>query len=1042
MKKEDAMPNFVKLEEDILKFWQDNKLFEKLMDKNKNGKIFRFLDGPITANNSMGIHHCWGRTLKDVYLKYKAMKGYSCDFINGFDAHGLPVELAVEKELGINSKKEILSYGLDNFVEKCLGRVDKYSSIITEQSKRLGQWMDWKHSYYTNTDENITSIWYFLKKCKENGWLVKASKPMQWCPRCGTSVSEHEMHGSYKDVEHIAVFFKCPIINENSVILVWTTTPWTLSSNVAVAVNPNNDYLEVKIKSDSRTVYIGAEAKKVLKDDIVEVLRTLKGSELVGKTYETCFNEFEIQNFEHKIVAWNDVSSTDGTGAVHIAPGCGVEDFELGKTLGLREICPIDENGVLTIEFGMLAGHKSGEVRDLVFEELEKRNKLYYTHKFKHSYPICWRCKEEIVFRLIDSWFIKVDEIRPRLEKAIENVEFEPAYLKKRMYDWLENMSDWNISRSRFYGIPLPIYECENCGEVTVVGSRQELAELSNSKQVNEIPHLHRPHIDEILITCPHCGKQVKRVPEVGDCWLDAGITSFSTKRYFTDRKFWEDHFPSEIVLEMREQIRLWFYSLLFMSVTLIDKSPFEKIVAYESIVQEDGSKFSKSGYMIKFDEFADKLGADTARYLFAGSPLTSTLRFGFNMGEDARRRLLGLWNAYTFYNTYACIDNPDVASFMPTEEDLDITDKWLLQITNNFIKKSDESYSRHLSFQVVTDFEELIDNLTNFYIRANRRRFWKSDDQRDKLTAYWCLYTSLKAIVKVMAPIIPFMAEHIWKGLVLQTEKKECESVMLADYPTCVTNSDYSKYVVDAEIAKQLITLGGRLRNENQLKVKQPLGKMFVISDNSEMLNAVSAFETVVKDELNIKNIVISDSIDEFNDYYLTVNFKTAGAVLKQNVQKLKNYLESLTPSQMKEIVAAYDNSSINIQPFGKLDTILFIKNSKPKEEFVVAKEGDLVVILDITLNDELIAEGILREIIRNAQILRKEADFSIDARILLNTKTGSELLNNIVNNNANKFKQELLISSLNEQNFVPDIEREVEVAGETITLSLKAIK
>lgn len=1042
MKKETTMPNFIELEHNVLNFWQQNQVFEKMVQKNQDKPVYRSLDGPITANNPMGIHHVWGRTLKDLYIKFKAMTGYAPKYQNGFDAHGLPVEVEVEKELGTKTKKDILDYGMDNFVQKCLDRVDNYSGIITEQSIRFGQLMDWENSYYTNSDQNITSIWQFLKKVSENGWLAKASKPMPWCPRCGTSLSTHELHGSYKDLEHTAVFFKAPIKNENRVMLVWTTTPWTLTSNVAIAVNPNNDYAEVKVKSDSRNIVVGVEAVKVLKDDKVEIVRTFKGSELVGKEYETCFNKLEVQDFVHTIVAWDEVSATDGSGAVHIAPGCGEEDFELGKKLGLKEITPIDDNGVIIKGFGKFSGVKTKDVASLVFDELKNDNKLYYTHKFTHSYPICWRCKEEIVFRLVESWFIKVDELRPQLVNAIEDVVFEPEYMKKRMLDWLNNMGDWNISRSRYYGVPLPVYITEK-GEIIVIGSKEELRELAVDKElVDSLPHLHRPFIDKVVIKSPKTGDLAYRVPEVGDTWLDAGITPFSTNEFFTNKQEWEKHFPAEVVIEMYEQIRLWFYSLLVMSVVLVGKAPYQKVIGHESIVQEDGSKFSKSGFSIKANDFAEKLGADPARFMMASNPLTSSIRFGFNLGEDARRRLLGFWNSYTFFNTYAVLDNPKLDGYTPKESELDVTDKWLVQITNEFIKNSYNNYNEHKSFLVVKDFEKLIDDLTNFYIRANRRRFWKSENATDKLTAYWSLYSTLKAVTLVMAPIIPFMTEHIWQGMVREVEANAPISVYLQDFPTSIYNADYKEYVASADLAKTVITLGARLRNENQLKVKQPLSKMYVVTTDTDAHSAMEMFENVIKDELNIKEIVVTSDELAFNDYYLTVNFKAAGAVLKGEVQKLKNTLESFSANEVLELVNGYDNGKVNVVGFGELDASLFVKNSKPKQEFVLTKESGVLVVLDTTLTPDLVKEGYAREIIRHAQVLRKEADFNIEARVLLNITSNESIINEVVKENEDKIKEEVLAEKLNQGTFDADIEREVSVSDYLVTISLKAIK
>ena len=1040
MKKESAMPNFVELEHNILDFWQKNKCFQKLQKKNENKPRYRFLDGPITANNDMGVHHAFGRTLKDVYIKYQSLKGKSCAYQNGFDAHGTPVEISVEKALGLNSKKDIARYGMDKFIEKCMDQVRNCSKMITESSIRLGQWMDWDNSYYTNSDLNITSIWYFIKKCYDNGWLIKSKRPIQWCPRCGTSVSEHEMTGSYKDVEHMSVFFKCPILNENRFILVWTTTPWTLSSNVAVAVNPDNDYVEVKLKSDTRNAIVGKEAIKVLKDDIDHIVKEFKGSELVGLTYETCFEELAIQNFAHKIVAWKDVEATEGTGAVHIAPGCGVEDFELGQSLNLPSICPIDEAGVMLPEFGVLANQTTTEVRDVVFDELKKRNKLYYTAKIKHSYPVCWRCKEEIVVRFIDAWYIDVEKIRPLLLNAIKDVEFEPDFMRKRMEDWLNNMGNWNISRSRFYGVPLPIYVCPKCGKITVVGSLKELEELSSKEEVSKLPHLHRPYIDNVKITCPNCHSKVSRILEVGDCWLDAGITPFSTNKYFSDKEYFNNNYPAEVVIEMREQIRLWFYSLLFMSVTLEGKAPYQKIVGHEAVVQEDGSRFHKSGYMIKFREYADTLGAETARYLFAGTPLSSDVRFGYKLGEEARRRMLGLWNIYTFFNTYACIDNPDIANYKVNKKDLDINDIWLITKVNKFIKDSDENYAKNHSSYIIKDFEQLIDDVSNFYIRSSRKRFWKSDDKDSQMNAYWSLYYCIKSIIGVMAPIMPFTTEHIWQNLVREIEKNCPESIFLSDFPTPMQELNDERVVEDVNIARDIIATASRLRNENQIKVKQPLRAMYVLGE-AKTQKAIKKLNNVICDELNIKQIFIENDTSKFNNETLTINFRNAGAVLKGEVQKLKNTLLALNQDEMNKVVAMYKNGSVNVGEFKNLNKDIFNLVLVPKTEFVIATENNQTVVLDITIDKELSQEGQFRELVRAAQLLRKEADFKIEQRVKMYLYTEDKELQEVINKYKDRLFQDVLVSEFCDQKS-PDIQKEIEVGDGKVLVKLTACK
>ncbi|MCL2160030.1 MAG: class I tRNA ligase family protein, partial [Oscillospiraceae bacterium] len=524
----ESKPDFVKMEQEILSFWEERGCFDKLREKNKGKKRFRFLDGPITANNPMGIHHASGRSIKDIVLRYKAMNGHCCHYRNGFDTQGLWVEVEVEKELGFKSKKDIEAYGMDNFTKKCVERIKRFSSVITGQSKRLGQWMDWDNSYFTHTDENISAIWHFLKTCHENGWITKAHRPMPWCPRCGTSLSEHEMSGSHQEITHTAVFAIAKLKDADFDALVWTTTPWTLSANMALAVNPKLDYALVQCEKFERPLVLSKNAIKHIEGE-KKVLRLLSGEELLGKSYEPFFPQLSVQQkVEHKIIPWDAVGADEGSGIVHIAPGCGAEDYELGKKFSLPEICPIDDAGIFYPEYDFLSQKTASQAAELVFEKLREQGKLFLTHEYTHSYPVCWRCKTEVLFRIVREWYIKTDQIKPKLIEAADGVRWEPPFIGKRMLDWLENMGDWNISRKRFYGLPLPFYPCEACGHLTVIGSKDEFLNLGGEAAGN-LPELHRPWIDEIKIKCPACGAEVSRVPEVGDVWLDAGIVPFST---------------------------------------------------------------------------------------------------------------------------------------------------------------------------------------------------------------------------------------------------------------------------------------------------------------------------------------------------------------------------------------------------------------------------------------------------------------------------------------------------------------------------------
>lgn len=1033
---------FIDLEHEILKLWEEEKYYDKLVAKNKGNKMFRFLDGPITANNPMGVHHAWGRSIKDIFIRYKSMRGYDCRRQNGFDSQGLWVEVEVEKQLGFKTKKDIEEYGMDKFTRQCVERVKHFSGIITEQSKRLGQWMDWDNSYYTNTDLNIQGIWHFLKVCDDNGWIKREYKPMPWCPRCGTSLSEHEMTGSYKLMTHNSVFFKLPLEELNSKILVWTTTPWTLSSNVALAVNPEIDYVEVKIKSDAKTLILAKNAIKYLGDDKLEVIRALKGEELVGMHYDTCFPDIPAQaGIEHKVVAWEDVAADEGTGVVHIAPGCGVEDFELGERLGLPKVMPIDDMGIYLDGFGWMTGKDSHTVADEVFEHLKADDKLYKVEPHEHSYPVCWRCKSEVVFRLVPAWYIRTEELKPRLIKNANSVKWEPASNGKRMNDWLNNMGDWNISRKRYYGLPLPFYPCD-CGEVTVIGSKAELREKAvDPSMVDALPELHRPWVDEIKIKCPHCGKEVSRVSEIGDVWLDAGIVPYSTFGYFTDRKEWEKNFPAEWVTEMHEQVRLWFYSMLFMSTVLEDRAPYERVVTNSAVVAEDGSKFSKTGFMIKFDEAAEKIGADTVRYLYAGAPNTNDVRFGFNLGDEARRKMLSFWNIYTFFDTYAQIDKPVFTDYKPDKANMTATDKWLIVRTNEFIEKAQSYMDDYKVYLLIKDFEVFVDDISNWYIRTNRRRFWKTEDEQDKMVAYWTLFTALKACVQVMAPVIPFMTEYIWQKLIKVCEPNSAESVHLSDWPTVIEGFEDDGIIEETALARDVIAVAMRLRNEQQIKVRQPLNKLFVCCE-SDKADKIKTFEKNILDELNIKNIEYIGDANLLEDKYCAVNFKVAGAVLKQNVNKMKQTLEGLSDSEMKALTdAVLVGGEVAVPGWDeKFDASVFAVNSKTKTGIVSAEFGtDCVLALDIVLTDDLLKDGAVRDIIRQCQLLRKEAGYQVEQHIAASINTADEFMLSALNDKKDYIANELLADSLVIGDSISaDLSKTISVNGKDVTISV----
>ena len=1040
MRKETGVPNFPKNEEEILKFWQENNIFEKLKARNRtpnNKKYFAFLDGPVTTSGPMGLHHPWARSFKDATLKYKAMKGYDAHFQNGFDSQGLPVEVKVEKELGLNSKKDIEKFGVANFTEACEKRVKEVADKQTLQSIRLGQWMDWEDSYYTKSDENMTAIWHFLKKCHEKGWIEEQYKPMMWCARCGTALSEHEMADDYKDTVCNAVFFKTPIKDTNWDMLVWTTTPWTLAANVAIAVHPELEYAVCTVKSQERKIVVGKSLTKILKGDLVKVEQVLKGSDLVGKEYEAVFPQLEVQNFVHKIVEWKEVADNEGAGDVHIAPGCGESDYNLGKELGLEIIVPVDDNGIYFPEFGFLAGKKTSEVEQLVFDKLKEGGKLYYVHEYKHRYPFCWRCKEAVIFRLVKVWFIKMDELRPTLLKAIEDVDFKPDFMRKRMVDWLTNMGDWSISRKRYYGLSLPFYKCENCGKMTVVGSLDELKELSGTpEKVDALPHLHRPYIDDIEINCPHCSTKVKRIPEVGDTWLDAGITPFSTKKYFTDKEFWKKNFPIEVVMEGREQIRLWFYSLLVMSVVLEGVAPYKKVISHPMLLDKTGAKLSKSSpNNIPLDESFEKMGADVIRYNFESNNMQSDVVFSFDVADEIKRKLLPLWNVYTFVSLYADLDKPDISieNLRKNKPKFDVTDTWLLEKTGVFVKYAEEEYDNQRFFNVTSAFEKFLDEISNWYVRVNRKRFWKSEEPEDKLAAYFTINYAIKNICAVMAPLLPFLSEYVWQNLVRELDASATESVFLTPFPTGVGANEKAPLIVQTDIVRDIITLALKLRAEKQIKIKQPLKTMFICADG-DVKEALATFETIVKDELQIKNIVIEKDESKFTDEFLTVNFKAAGAVLKGEAQKLKTLLAET--KDMQRLTEEYKKGKVNIGEFKALDASLFNLEKKAKQEFVIEHQNGVTVVLDITIDAWLMLEGLYRELVRAVQVQRKESGFSVEQRIDLNIQTSGESLSKVLLNFKDKICSETL-ATFNDK--IDSNQKTLEIGDESVTISMR---
>jgi isoleucyl-tRNA synthetase len=847
--------DFVEMESNILDLWNKRKILEKYLKKNKQSKKhFSFIDGPITANNPMGVHHAWGRTYKDVVQRYKNMQGFEQRFQNGFDCQGLWVEVGVEKELGFNSKKDILDYGMDKFTDTCVARVNKFANVQTEQSKRLGMFMDWDNSYYTMSESNNLYIWYFLKKCYEQGLLYTNDSATTWCPRCETGLSQHEQADGYKMIKDTSVYVLFKLVGrKNEYVLAWTTTPWTLAANVLLAVNPDLRY--VKTEYEGKILYLGSDSASRLNFQNIE---SIDVEELIGLEYESLFDIQVQKNIKHHIVKWNLVDSTSGSGVVHIAPGCGQEDFELGKELGVEIIAPLDSTGKFVEGYGELTGKYAHNVADDVIKYLEKESLLFKTEEYEHSYPHCWRCNTKCLFRLENNWFINVQKIKGELKKEAEDVKWIPEFVGKRMQGWLDGMSDWMISRKRFYGLALPFYICEECGHMHVVGSKEELRELAvDPSLVDKLQSVHRPWIDEIKIKCLKCGNQVNRVADVGDCWLDAGVVPFSTLKYIEDREYWEKWFPADFIVEMIEQVRLWFYSMLVFGVILEKKVPYKKVMGFAELRDEKNDRMSKTkANYVKFDDAANKIGSDIIRWNFVTAPIGANMRFGWSTLEDVRRSFyLPLWNSYNYFVTYAKLHNWDPKNY-EIEKVTNIMDTWIINRVRLLLLETRESMDAYNIHKASRDIESFVTDLSQWYIRRGRTRF-KKGDKNALSTLHYCLVS----LSKILAPMIPFVSEEIYQNLVVNLSYCNAkESVHLEEYPK-INKSDLNMEVLsEMDKVREICSLGLKIRDENRIKVRQPLSKAYISISNEKMLE-------IIRGELNVKKVEFSEKIVKRKD-------------------------------------------------------------------------------------------------------------------------------------------------------------------------------
>ena len=971
--------DFPTLEKEILAFWQERQIFDKLRQKNAGGPAFSFVDGPITANNprGLGVHHAWGRTYKDVFQRYKAMCGFDQRFQNGFDCQGLWVEVEVEKELGLNGKGDIIAYGLERFATACKERVSRSAAAVTENSRRLGQWMDWDHSYYTHADYNVEHIWHFLRRCHEREWLYKGHRVMPWCFRCGTSLSQHEMADSYRDVVHRAVYLALPLLDRpGEKILVWTTTPWTLCANVALAVHPDLDYVCVD------GLWMGARsATRLVADRPVQ--RDCKGAELLGWRYAGAFDELPAQrDVQRRIVAWSEISADEGSGVVHIAPACGAEDYELGKTHKLDIVEPLGEDGSYREEFGVWAGRHCNEVGTDIIEYVRGHGLLYAEQDHAHRYPHCWRCGGELVHRLVDEWFIACDELRPRLIEAAQTVHWVPDHTGKRMLDWLHNMGDWCISRKRYWGLPLPIYEAEN-GEWIAVGSRAELRRLAVEPQrVDALPELHRPWIDAIELRLPS-GQRARRISEVGDCWLDAGIVPFSTLGYSDGQNgAWSKWYPADFAVEMREQIRLWFYSMLFMGVTLSGRAPYRTVMCYEKMRDAEGRPMHKSaGNALWFDETVKEQGADPMRWLFAGQNLSLDMRYGGEHVRQAVRPFLTLWNVYRFYVQYARLDAMDLRRVKPK---LSRIDRWLmarLQVLIKEVRRGLESWDLP---SVTREVEAFIDLLSNWYVRLNRRRFWKGESDADKRAAYWTLEQALQTLFRLLAPILPFLSESAYQNLARGAETVQPESVHLCSFPEAETAWEDEELLREMAWVQQVVVAGRGLRTAAQLKVRQPLSRL-IVDATEETWRALVGFADLICRELNVKALERGRQ-REWLEREVVADLRALGPRLGPRLPQVQRALAAICVEEWLAELTVRGVAKLKLTAEQiDLKRSEVIVRERPRASLLTTTNGGIAIALDGLINAQLRAEGVARDFVHQVQGLRKIAAMALDERIAM---------------------------------------------------------
>ena len=1039
--------NFVEREKKVEKFWQENDIFKKSIESRKNAPEYTFYDGPPTANGKPHIGHVLTRVIKDMIPRYKTMKGYQVPRKAGWDTHGLPVELEVEKMLGLDGKEQIEEYGLIPFIDKCKESVWKYKGMWEDFSGTVGFWADMDHPYVTYHDDYIESEWWALKQIWEKGLLYKGFKVVPYCPRCGTPLSAQEVAQGYKDVKERSAIVRFKVVGEDAYILAWTTTPWTLPSNVALCVNADEDYAKVKA-ADGYTYYM-AEALldtvlgKLKTEDApaYEVLETFKGKALEYKEYEPLYEAAaKIAEKQHKkafyVLCDEYVTLTDGTGVVHQAPAFGEDDARVGRKYDMPFVQLVDAKGNMT-EDTPFAGKFVKKADPLVLEDLKSRGLLFDAPKFEHSYPHCWRCDTPLIYYARESWFIKMTAVKEDLIRNNNTINWIPQSIGKgRFGDWLENVQDWGISRNRYWGTPLNIWECE-CGHQHSIGSRQELFEMSGNEAAKTV-EFHRPYIDEITITCPKCGKPMKRVPEVIDCWFDSGSMPFAQHHYpFENEDVFKAQFPADFISEAVDQTRGWFYSLLAISTLLFNEAPYKNVIVLGHVQDENGQKMSKSkGNAVDPFEALETYGADAIRwYFYVNSAPWLPNRFHGKAVVEGQRKFMGtLWNTYAFFVLYANIDKFDATEYTLDYEKLSVMDKWLLSKLNTLIKEVDDDLGNYRIPDAGRALQEFVDDMSNWYVRRSRERFWAKGMPQDKINAYMTLYTALVTVVKVAAPMIPFMSEDIYQNLVRSVDKTAPESIHLCDFPQ--ENEDFIDHELEAnmDLVLQIVVAGRACRNTANIKNRQPIGQMYVKAD----FELPEFYQEIVEDELNVKKMAFAQDVSAFTSYTFKPQLRTVGPKYGKLLGGIKQYLSSVDGN--KAMAELKGNGQLTFEVNGESVVLLeedLLIDSAQTEGYVSVTDKNVTVVLDTQLTEELIEEGFVREIISKVQTMRKEADFEVTDHIVLSME-GNEKLKAITEKNEDSVKKDVLAEAVtfgSTDGYV----KEWNINGETVTLGVK---